>query len=143
VRWAAAASALALGGCARPAAEPPLAGPRWELADLRPARVETGGVLVPEPSRCTLAFKARGEVRARLDCNRGHGRRDGMASGTGAGTLRIGTMVVTRAFCPEERIAWRLEQALTRIRRHEPAGTEMTMTSDAEGPRLIRRRAEP
>lgn len=136
-------AAPGLGGCALLDPAPPLADTRWELVELRPARVEIGGIRVAEPARYTLALEEGGMMRARLDCNRAQGSWDGTAWGTGAGTLRLRTFAVTRAFCADDGMAWRLEQALARVRHYELAGTELRMTSEAGGPSLVWRRAGP
>jgi heat shock protein HslJ len=142
-RLALLAALAVLAGCALPEADPPLAGTRWELVELRPARVEIGGLRVPDPARYTLAFEAGGMVRARLDCNRGQGGWDGTAEASDRGSLRLGPMAVTRALCPADGIGTRLEQALPAVRRYELAGTELRLLAAGDGPGLIWRRVAP
>jgi heat shock protein HslJ len=56
-----------------------------------------GAVLVPDDGRkYTLQFGNDGRVAARLDCNRG----SGTWKETGAGSLELGPMALTRAACP-------------------------------------------
>jgi para-nitrobenzyl esterase len=96
MRWLPASSLVLLAlGCAQaPPAGEGLVGPVWHLVRFRGGddRVLTPG----DRTRYTLQFGADGNVRARIDCNRGTG---GYKT-SGASGLEFGPMAMTRAMCP-------------------------------------------
>ena len=72
----------------------PLEGTSWQLVKF------TGGdekVLRPDdPAEYTVAFRAGGELTARIDCNRGQGT----WKSPGPSALELGPLALTRSICP-------------------------------------------
>lgn len=78
----------------------PLAGTEWKLT-----AIDTSGsttTLTPVlQARHTIAFAGGGELQLRLDCNRGRSTWTAGLPANGAGSINIGPVAGTRAFCPE------------------------------------------
>lgn len=78
----------------------PLAGTEWKLTAIDTAGSTT--TLTPAlQARHTIAFADGGELQLRLDCNRGRSTWTAGQPANGAGSISIGPVAGTRAFCPE------------------------------------------
>lgn len=101
MRLAAIAAAATLSaGCSTLYAPPhPLDGTSWRLAN-----VETSGTstqLTTElSSRHRLTFEAGGRLQMQLDCNRGNADWSASMPVDDNGTISVGPVASTRAFCP-------------------------------------------
>ncbi|MFM7349898.1 MAG: META domain-containing protein [Erythrobacter sp.] len=126
---AAATLALLTGACATVPETQPLAGTKWQLAE-----IETGGSTTTlDPAiqrRHTLAFREGGELQAQLDCNRGRGT---WTAGS-AGTITFGPVMSTRMMCPQPSFGDRLAGGLAGVQRYTtaPGGKQLVL----EGPDL-------
>lgn len=75
-------------------ASPDLAGTSWQLVKFQGS---DGTTLTPDDrGKYTIAFGAKGQLTARVDCNRGRGR----WSSSGSNQLQVGPLALTRAACP-------------------------------------------
>jgi para-nitrobenzyl esterase len=77
-----------------PSATTALEGTSWQL--VRFLRSDDTILTPDDKSKYTIEFSADGEVRVRLDCNRGHGT----WKSSGPGRLQFGHLALTRAMCP-------------------------------------------
>lgn len=116
-------AALVLAGCRHTPATSPsgsLVGTAWRLQTIR---TSVGAIIAVEsPDRYTLAFAGDTRVSVTADCNVCTG---GVAFATGS--LRIGPLACTRAFCgPASRDTLFL-QALDEARRYAVSGDTLTL----------------
>jgi para-nitrobenzyl esterase len=75
---------------------PELSGTSWQLAAYQgPAGATT--LTAEDRAKYTVEFAGEGQLRTRVDCNRGRGT---WQAGTG-GKLQLGSLALTRARCPE------------------------------------------
>ncbi len=78
----------------------PLSGTAWRLRAIQSMDDAQGTTTVADPERYTVTFGADGKASFRLDCNRGSGSWQSMASGSDSGSLEFGMVATTRAMCP-------------------------------------------
>ena len=97
-------------------AVPALAGTSWRLASFQ-ANNDGGQALRPgTPDGFTLSFGQDGRLAVKLDCNRGTGPWQAVATDATGGTLSLGPVATTRAMCPPDAVGSRLAQDLPALR---------------------------
>jgi len=95
---------------------PTLAGTSWRLASFQP-NDDGSQVLRPAtPDAFTLSFGQDGRLAVKLDCNRGNGPWQAIATDATGGTLSLGPVATTRAMCPPDAVGSRLAQDLPALR---------------------------
>jgi para-nitrobenzyl esterase len=111
VLLAAASGVLIANAAAAQEASPGLEGTSWQLVQFRGG---DGTTLTPgDRARYTLAFRAGGNLTARIDCNRARGT----WKSRGAGQIELGrTMALTRAMCAPGSLHDQIVQQLGNIR---------------------------
>jgi len=77
-----------------------LAGTSWRLVEFQSSDDAIGIQRPADPDLYTLELGEGGALAMRLDCNRGSGSWSATPDGPEAGALSLGTVAVTRAFCP-------------------------------------------
>lgn len=98
------------------AATPTLAGTSWRLASFQ-ANDDGSQALRPgSPDGFTLSFGQDGRLAVKLDCNRGNGPWQAVATDATGGTLTLGPVATTRAMCPPDAVGSRLAQDLPALR---------------------------
>jgi heat shock protein HslJ len=97
-------------------ATPTLAGTSWRLASFQ-ANDDGSQALRPgSPDGFTLSFGQDGRLAVKLDCNRGNGPWQAVATDATGGTLTLGPVATTRAMCPRDAVGSRLAQDLAALR---------------------------
>jgi heat shock protein HslJ len=95
---------------------PTLAGTSWRLASFQ-ANDDGSQPLRPgTPDGFTLSFGQDGRLAVKLDCNRGNGPWQAVATDATGGTLSLGPVATTRAMCPPDAVGSRLAQDLPALR---------------------------
>lgn len=116
---------LALGACSStpasaPAATessaPSLEGTSWRLASFASNDDGSKALRPGTPDGFTLSFGKDGRLAVKLDCNRGNGPWQAVATDAMGGTLRLGPVATTRAMCPPDAVGTRLAQDLPALR---------------------------
>jgi heat shock protein HslJ len=108
-----------------------LTGTRWQLVEIQSTQGNTG----PDVrSKYTIAFNADGRVALRLDCNRGSGTYEAEPSGNGGGgSLAIGPLAVTKAYCPPPSLSEQIARDMAHVRSYTIANGRLTMSMMANG----------
>ena len=104
-----------------------LAGTSWQLV-----RFEGGDdtVLTPDDrSKYTLELDAKGNVSARIDCNRGRGT----WTSNGPNQVQFGPMAVTRALCPSGSLHDQIVKQWTNIRSYTMKDGHLFLALMADG----------
>lgn len=116
---------LALGACSStpassPAATessvPSLEGTSWRLASFMSNDDGSKALRPGTPDGFTLSFGKDGRLAVKLDCNRGNGPWQAVATNATGGTLSLGPVATTRAMCPPDAVGTRLAQDLPALR---------------------------
>ena len=116
---------LALGACSStpassPAATastaPSLEGTSWRLASFMSNDDGSKALRPGTPDGFTLSFGKDDRLAVKLDCNRGNGPWQAVATDAMGGTLSMGPVATTRAMCPPDAIGTRLAQDLPALR---------------------------
>ena len=116
---------LALGACSStpassPAATessvPSLEGTSWRLASFMSNDDGSKALRPGRPDGFTLSFGKDGRLAVKLDCNRGNGPWQAVATNATGGTLSLGPVATTRALCPPDAVGTRLAQDLPALR---------------------------
>ncbi|MBD8655673.1 META domain-containing protein [Oxalobacteraceae sp. CFBP 13730] len=119
---------LALGACSstpasstaamsgNPSAAPSLEGTSWRLASFQSNDDGSQALRPGTPDGFTLTFNKDGRLAVKLDCNRGNGPWQAVATDAMGGTLSMGPVATTRAMCPPDAIGTRLAQDLPALR---------------------------
>ena len=85
-----------------------LVGTKWQLV-----KFQGSNALAPDDrSKYTFEFSPKGQVNARLDCNRGNGT----WKSSGANQIRFGPLALTRAMCPPGSLQPQIAKHWTLIR---------------------------
>jgi heat shock protein HslJ len=118
----------------KPIVRSELTGTRWQLVEIQ-TTADTQGTTRPDVrSKYTIAFNAGGRVALRLDCNRGSGTYEAEPSGNGGGgSLTIGPLAVTKAYCPPPSLGERIARDLAHVRSYTIANGRLTMSMLANG----------
>jgi len=123
---------LALGACSGISSTPPsnspatapvtavaiptLAGTSWRLASFQANNDGSQALRPGTPDGFTLSFGQDGRLAVKLDCNRGTGPWQAVATDATGGTLSLGPVATTRAMCPPDAVGSRLAQDLPALR---------------------------
>jgi len=116
---------LALGACSStpassPAATassaPSLEGTSWRLASFVSNDDGSKALRPGTPDGFTLSFGKDDRLAVKLDCNRGNGPWQAVATNATGGTLSLGPVETTRAMCPPDAVGTRLAQDLPALR---------------------------
>lgn len=116
---------LALGACsgtpisptaATAPAAPSLEGTSWRLASFQTNDDGSKPLRPGAPDGFTLSFGKDGRLAVKLDCNRGNGPWQAVATDATGGTLSLGPVATTRAMCPPDAVGTRLAQDLPALR---------------------------
>ena len=97
-------------------ATPSLTGTSWRLASFRANEDGSQDLRPGTPDSFTLSFGKDGRLAVRLDCNRGNGPWQAVATDATGGTLSLGPVATTRAMCPPDAAGARLAQDLPALR---------------------------
>ncbi|WP_296679396.1 META domain-containing protein [Novosphingobium sp.] len=120
---------------ARPANVPfaGLDGTNWRLVEFQSMDDSQGTKRPDDPNKYTIAFHNDGSLSARLDCNRGVGPwRNDIANAAG-GSLSIGPLGVTKAFCPGPSMGEFLERQFGDVRSFTIRDGRLNMALMADG----------
>lgn len=138
-------SAALLGGC-QPMEEAPavgnasfagLGGTAWQLVEIQSMDDSQGTKRPDDGSKYTITFGKDGRIAARFDCNRGMGSwKNEIANATG-GSLEIGPLAVTKAFCPPPSLGETIERQLGYVRSFIMRDGKMHMSLMADGGILV------
>jgi len=111
-----------------------IAGSAWELVEFQ-SMDDAQGTTRPGPGqRYSVQFGADGTASFQLNCNRGAARWTAVpAQGAHEGTLRFGSVALTRAFCPPPSLDTRLAQHLEFVRSYMIRDGIMSMSLMADG----------
>lgn len=110
-----------------------LAGTSWRLVEFQSMDDAQGTTRPDDPNKYTIAFNKDGSLSARFDCNRGVSPwRNNIANATG-GTLSIGPLGVTKAYCPEPSMGEFLERQLGYVRSFTISDGHLNMALMADG----------
>ena len=119
-----------------PAANVPfagLAGTNWRLVEFQSMDDGQGTKKPDNRDKYTVTFHGDGSLTAKLDCNRAVGPwRNDIANATG-GSLSIGPLGVTKAFCPEPSMSEFLERQFGYVRSFTVSGDRLNMALMADG----------
>jgi heat shock protein HslJ len=132
----AASMTLLVTGCSSlPVAQPgaSLAGTSWQLHAIQSMDDAQGTTHVPDPQRFTLRFDTNGRVSLQLDCNRGTGTWEVVASGADSGSLKFGPIATTRAMCPPPHLDQRVARDLPYVRGYRLKEGKLFMSLMADG----------
>lgn len=139
-------TSTALLGACQPKAEPPvvgnasfagLGGTAWQLVEIQSMDDSQGTKRPDDPSKYTISFGRDGHIAARFDCNRGMGSwKNDIANATG-GSLEIGPLAVTKAFCPAPSLGETIERQLGYVRSFIMRDGRMFMSMMADGGILV------
>jgi para-nitrobenzyl esterase len=103
-----------------------LEGTSWQLVKIEGS---DGKVRAPEDrSRYMIAFAARGELSARIDCNRGSG-----TWSAESGQLRFGDLATTRAMCPSGSLYDLIVSQWTHVRSYTVREGHLFLTLPGDG----------
>lgn len=80
----------------------------------------------------TITFKPDGRVAARLDCNRATGTWKASSTGADGGSLSLGPLAMTRAFCPPPSIGDLLAKELGYVRSYRMVEGKLAMALMAD-----------
>ncbi len=110
-----------------------LAGTNWRLVEFQSMDDAQGTKRPDDPNKYTITFHNDGSLTGRLDCNRAVGPwRNDIANATG-GSLSMGPLGVTKAFCPEPSMGEFLERQLGYVRSFTITGERLNMALMADG----------
>lgn len=110
-----------------------LEGTRWRLVEFQSMDDAQGTTRPNDRDKYTITFNNDGTLSAQIDCNRGVGPwRNDISNATG-GSLEIGPLAVTRAFCPEPSMGTMLEQQLGYVRSFTITANRLNMALMADG----------
>ncbi len=93
-------------------ASPPLAGTSWRLIEIQSMDDEIGTARHEGNAPYTMTFGQDGRVSMVLNCNRANGP----WSATSAGSLQIGPLAMTRAFCAPPSLDTRIARDMDYVR---------------------------
>ena len=97
-------------------ATPTLAGTSWRLASFQTKDDGSQALRPGTQDGFTLSFGQDGRLAVKLDCNRGSGPWQAVATDATGGTLSLGPVATTRAMCPPDAVGARLAQDLPALR---------------------------
>jgi len=110
-----------------------LGGTSWRLVEFQSMDDAQGTTRPDDRNKYTITFNQDGSLAARLDCNRGVGPwHNDIANATG-GSLMIGPLAVTRAYCPDPSMGEFLEQQLGYVRSFTMSEGRLNMALMADG----------
>lgn len=110
-----------------------LDGSHWQLVEFRSMDDAQGITRPADPSKYTITFHNDGSLTAQLDCNRGAGPWQNDISNATGGTLSIGPLAVTKAFCPEPSMGGMIERNLGYVRSFTVEDDRLNMSLMADG----------
>lgn len=120
-----------------------LGGTSWRLVEIKSMDPARGPTTPDDPGRYTVTFNGDGTLAARLDCNRGVGPwRNDVVEDNG-GSLAIGPLAVTKAFCPEPSLGSALETHLANVGAFIVEDARLHMALTANGGILVWERFTP
>ena len=91
------------------------------------------GVAHPDDkAKYTIAFDT-GLVSMRLDCNRGAGKYDEKPATGDGGSLTIGPLAVTRAFCQPPSLGDRIARDMAHVRSYRIVNARLALSLMADG----------
>jgi heat shock protein HslJ len=128
---------------AAPAPTPasPLAGTRWQLAELRAPGQGPAVIRIGNPSRYMLHFEAPDQVAVRLDCNSGRGGFTTTPTAEDRGALAFGPIAMTRMLCPRGSQETRVARELAMVRSYGLGAAELRLDLGTDGAQQVWRRA--
>lgn len=97
-------------------ATPTLAGTSWRLASFQTNDDGSQALRPGTQDGFTLSFGQDGRLAVKLDCNRGSGPWQAVATDAKGGTLSLGPVATTRAMCTPDAVGSRLAQDLPALR---------------------------
>ena len=110
-----------------------LAGTNWRLVEFQSMDDGQGTKKPDNRDKYTITFHGDGSLTAKLDCNRAVGPwRNDIANATG-GSLSIGPLGVTKAFCPEPTMGEFLERQFGYVRSFIIREGRLNMSLMADG----------
>lgn len=110
----------------------PLDGTHWRLVQIQSMDDRQGTTRPDDPSKYTLGFE-KALVSMRLDCNRASGPFTvSPASGDG-GSLTIGPLAVTRAYCQPPSLGDRVGRDMERVRSYRLVNGRLALSLTADG----------
>lgn len=112
-----------------------LAGTRWRLVEIQSMDDAQGTTRPADRAKYTLAFDPEGgRLSMRLDCNRGSGPyEDRRTKGTNEGTMTIGPLAMTRAFCPPPSLGDRIARDMGYVRTYRVGNGRLMFSLMADG----------
>jgi heat shock protein HslJ len=116
-----AASAIGLASCGHDATGPStIPSGTWKLGTLQ--RVDWSVVTIEDPSRFTAEFGSDGQLAVRADCNR-----CGASYQSAGGTLSVGLMACTLAYCPSAPLDSEYAGLLQGAQSYDSSGETLTV----------------
>jgi para-nitrobenzyl esterase len=109
-----------------------LAGTHWRLVEIQSMDDKQGVTRPDDKSKYTLAFDS-GLVSMRLDCNRGVGKYDEKAAVGDGGSVTIGPLAITRAFCPPPSLGDRIARDMPHVRSYRIVNGRLALSLMADG----------
>lgn len=110
----------------------PLDGTHWRLVEIQSMDDRQGKTRPDDPSKYTLSFE-HALVAMRLDCNRASGPFTVNPSGADSGSLTIGPLAVTRAFCKPPSLGDRIGRDMDRVRSYRLVNGRLSLSLMADG----------
>ncbi len=110
-----------------------LSGTSWELVAIQSPDAAKAHLSIAEPARFTLHFGADGRAALRLDCNRGTGAWQAVASSANAGALTFGPIATTRALCAAPHLDERVARELTQLRSYAISHGRLRLSPTTDG----------
>jgi heat shock protein HslJ len=109
-----------------------LAGTHWRLVEIQSISDKQGATRPDDRAKYTIAFDS-GLVSMRLDCNQGAGKYDERPAADDAGSLTIGPLAVTRAFCPPPSLGDRIVRDMAHVRSYRIVNARLALSLMAGG----------
>ncbi len=109
------------------------AGTSWRLLRFQSSDDRIGIIIPPNTARYTLLFDRNGSLVMRLDCNRAMGRWSIPATSATGGPIAITGGAMTRAYCGPKSLDSQIARDLGRVRSYTIAGTQLSLSLEADG----------